>query len=167
MSAIRWLPFEQVALRSAGLRSADAELLAERGLPNDSNRMFVRNARRELHLQEFPRVGPAVFLGDFEDGVNSYWLSVADGSVWIKKGYEGTEGDFTRVNSSLYTFQRMLEIWEGFIFSGVQEEDDSYDALVEQVVTEAGDADPEVFEDEDSWWSRVFEEIELGSLAPE
>lgn len=167
MSAVRWLPFSEVALQPLRLTSEDVRLLSERGLPDDSNRMFVRNPSRELEVQEIPQVGPAVFLGDFEDGVNSYWLSVDAGSVWMKKGYGNSEGSFTRVNSSLHALQEILKVWEGFIFSGVHEDDDAYDALVERVVSEAGDVDPEVFESEESWWSRVFEEIELGSLAPE
>ncbi|MFF4554411.1 hypothetical protein [Streptomyces sp. NPDC001422] len=28
-------------------------------------------------------------------------------------------------------------------------------------------SDPTVFEDDEAWWSRVFEEIELGVLVPE
>lgn len=60
MGAVRWLPFDQMALRSLELRSADAQLLSERGLPDDSNRMFVRNVRRELDLQEFPQVAMAM-----------------------------------------------------------------------------------------------------------
>lgn len=167
MSTVRWLPFSEMGLRPLGLTSEDVRLLSERGLPEDSNRMFVRNPSRELEVREIPQVGPVVFLGEFEDGVNSYWLSANSGSVWMEKGYENSGGGFTRVNSSLRALQETLKIWEEFIFSGVHEEDETYDALVERVVAEAGDVDPEIFENEESWWPRVFEEIELGSLAPE
>ncbi|KPC76938.1 hypothetical protein ADL27_49240, partial [Streptomyces sp. NRRL F-6602] len=64
-------------MRSAGLRAEDRELLSVRGLPDDSNRMFVRDPRRELKVRELADVGAAAFLGDFEDGVNSYWLLVS------------------------------------------------------------------------------------------
>ncbi|WP_308114551.1 SUKH-4 family immunity protein [Streptomyces sp. ISL-12] len=167
MSDVRWSPYDVAALRRAGLGSDEVELLSERGLPEDVHRMFVRNADRELELAESPATGPLVFLGDFEDGVNSYYLSKTDGSVWMKKGYADEQSSFIRVNTSLNSLQRILYIWELFVCSGVHEEDDLYDSLVERTVAAAEDADPEVFEDEEGWWPRVFEEVELGVLAPE
>ncbi|WP_342611334.1 MULTISPECIES: SUKH-4 family immunity protein [Streptomyces] len=167
MSSVRWLPFKEATMRSAGLRAEDRELLSVRGLPDDSNRMFVRDPRRELEVRELADVGAAAFLGDFEDGVNSYWLSVSAGSVWMKKGYGLDEGDVSLANTTLRAFQEMLRIWEEFVFSGVHEESDAYELLVEWTLAKAEERDPVVFEDEESWWARVFEEVELGSLAPE
>ena len=103
MSSVRWLPFKEATMRSAGLRAEDRELL-----PDDSNRMFVRDPRRELEVRELADVGAAAFLGDFEDGVNSYWLSVSAGSVWMKKGYGLDEGDVSLANTTLRAFQRAL-----------------------------------------------------------
>lgn len=46
------------------------------------------------------------------------------------------------------------------------EDDNHYDDLVTDAPENARHADPEAFEDEESWWSRTFEEIENGILAP-
>ncbi|WP_239655649.1 SUKH-4 family immunity protein [Streptomyces sp. M10] len=118
-------------------------------------------------MRELADVGAAAFLGDFEDGGNSYWLSVSAGSVWMKKGYGLDEGDVSLANTTLRAFQEMPRIWEEFVFSGVHEESDAYEPLVERTLAKAEETDPVVFEDEESWWARVFEEVELGSLAPE
>lgn len=167
MTEVRWRPFERERLESLGLRDEDVELLSGRGLPEDSNRMFVRNSGRELELREFSETGPAVFLGDFEDGVNSYWLAIDSGSVLMAKGYAIEDASIVQVNSSLRSLQGILKVWEEFVFSGMEEEDDAYDSFVERTLADAETADPEIFEDEESWWARVFEEVELGSLAPE
>lgn len=72
-----------------------------------------------------------------------------------------------RANSSVVALQKILEIWGSFIGSGVYEDDDRYDCLAAETIERAHEADPRTFEDEESWWSRVFEEIEYGVLAPE
>ncbi|MET8576111.1 SUKH-4 family immunity protein [Streptomyces sp. NPDC005012] len=163
---VAWSAFERADVESVGARAEDVELLCGVGLPEDSCRMFVRNRRRDMEVRDVTSAGRLAFLGDFEDGVNTYWLNVSSGSVWMASGYEFESASFTCVNSSLRSLQEILEIWEGFIFSGIHEEDDAYEALVERTLAAAYGVDPGIFRDEESWWSRVFEEIELGSLGP-
>ncbi|MER6480686.1 SUKH-4 family immunity protein [Streptomyces filamentosus] len=141
--------------------------MGEQGLPADCNRMLVRDSGRELEVRGLPP-GRAVFLGAFEDGVNTYWLVIDSGEVWMVRGY-GSDGDqqYGLVNSSVAGLQNVLEVWETFIGSGRSDADDDYEDHVEDVMERARQCDPRVFEDEESWWSRVFEEVELGALVPE
>ncbi|MFI8392661.1 SUKH-4 family immunity protein [Streptomyces sp. NPDC085540] len=141
--------------------------LGERGLPADCNRMFVRDPGRELEFRDSPP-GRATFLGAFEDGVNTYWLLIDSGEVWMIRGHEG-DGDqqYGLVNSSVAGLQQVLEVWEAFVHSGKGDADDDYEDYLEDVIERARQSDPRVFEDEDAWWSRVFEEVELGVLVPE
>ncbi|MEW2586803.1 SUKH-4 family immunity protein [Streptomyces virginiae] len=162
-----WHPYDTGTLARLGPGGGAAEL-GERGLPADCDRMFVRDAGRELSVRELPQ-GRAAFLGAFEDGVNTYWLLVGTGEVWIVHGYEDP-GDgcadrrYGLVNTSVAGLQGVLEVWEGFLRSGRSEEDDGYEDFLADAVERARLCDPAVFEDEDSWWSRVFEEVELGVL---
>ncbi|MFG2901003.1 SUKH-4 family immunity protein [Streptomyces zaomyceticus] len=71
------------------------------------------------------------------------------------------------VNCSDAGPQNALEVWEAFTGSGRSDADDDYEDYVEDVIERARTCDPRVFEDEESWWSRVFEEVELGALVPE
>ncbi|MFB6578794.1 SUKH-4 family immunity protein [Streptomyces sp. NPDC056402] len=71
------------------------------------------------------------------------------------------------VNSSVAGLQSVLEVWEAFACSGRSDADDDYEDYVEDVIERVRQSDPRVFEDEESWWSRVFEEVELGVLVPE
>ncbi|MER6253849.1 hypothetical protein ABT224_21085 [Streptomyces sp. NPDC001584] len=80
MGDVVWLPYDEHGLASIGVRGQAARLLVEQGLPADCNRMFVRDRDRELAGRELP-AGRAVFLGSFEDGINSYWLLVDSGEV--------------------------------------------------------------------------------------
>ncbi|MFF3089521.1 SUKH-4 family immunity protein [Streptomyces nojiriensis] len=140
--------------------------LGERGLPVDCDGMFVRDSDRELVVRDLPP-GRAAFLGAFEDCVNTYWLLIDSGEVWMVRGYEG-DGDqqYGLVNSSVAALQKVLEVWEAFVCSGRSDTDDDYEDYVEDVVEQARQSDPGVFEDEEAWWSRVFEEVELGILVP-
>ncbi|MFK0236746.1 SUKH-4 family immunity protein [Streptomyces vinaceus] len=84
------------------------------------------------------------------------------------RGYDGDGGrQYERVNSSVAGLQNVLATWEAFVCSGKSDGDDDYEDYVEDVTERARQSDPRVFEDEESWWSRVFEEVELGLLAPE
>ncbi|GGZ06645.1 hypothetical protein CP967_00995 [Streptomyces nitrosporeus] len=162
-----WLPYDASSLARLGLGGEAVSGLGERGLPSDCNRMFVRNAGRELEVRDLPP-GRAAFLGAFEDGVNTYWLLIDSGEVWMVRGYEG-DGDqqYGLVNSSVVGLQDVLEVWEAFACSGRTDADDDYEDYVEDVLERARQSDPAVFEDDEAWWSRVFEEVELGVLVPE
>ncbi|WP_033329698.1 SUKH-4 family immunity protein [Streptomyces yerevanensis] len=167
MGDVAWLPYDEHGLASSGVRGQAARLLVERGLPADCNRMFVRDRDRELAVRELPG-GRAVFLGSFEDGINSYWLLTDNGEVWMVKGYEGDpEEQYGLVNTSVERLVEVLRIWETFVYSGKSDMDDDYDDWAHDVIGRARQADPMAFSDEDSWWSRVFEEVELGVLVPE
>ncbi|MFD9722518.1 SUKH-4 family immunity protein [Streptomyces sp. NPDC059072] len=80
-----------------------------------------------------------------------------------------SDGDqqYGLANSSVAGLQNVLEVWEAFTRSGRSDADDDYEDYVEDVIERARQCDPTVFEDEESWWSRVFEEVELGVLVPE
>ncbi|WP_331768217.1 SUKH-4 family immunity protein [Embleya sp. NBC_00896] len=162
-----WLPYDASALASLGVNAGAACELGEPGLPADCNRMFVRYSDRELEVRDLPQ-GRAAFLGGFEDGVNTYWLLIDSGEVWMVRGYGGdVDQQYGLVNSSVAGLQRVLNVWEGFLCSGKSEADEDYEDFIGDVIEQARQSDPGVFEDEDSWWARVFEEVELGVLGPE
>ncbi|SDT81225.1 SUKH-4 immunity protein [Actinoplanes derwentensis] len=144
-----------------------ASALISPGLPVDERKLFVRNSTRELESRSLDGCGSAAFLGQYEDGVNTYWVSLRDGTVWMLFGYDDVPQRVARINTSVTALQALLALWDEFIGSGVHEDDDAYEGLVEDVLRRARQADPEMFDDEESWWSRVFEEVELGVLAPE
>ncbi|MFB6517986.1 SUKH-4 family immunity protein [Streptomyces sp. NPDC056401] len=167
MSSVLWLPYEVSSLARLTADNEVVSELGERGLPADCNRMFVRDPARELEVRDLPQ-GRAVFLGAFEDGVNTYWLLIGSREVWMVRGYDG-DGvqQYGLVNSSVAGLQQVLEVWEAFAYSGKSEADDDYEDYVDDVIEQARQCDPSVFEEEDSWWSRVFEEVGLGVLVPE
>ncbi|MGW7455018.1 SUKH-4 family immunity protein [Streptomyces sp. NPDC054787] len=105
--------------------------LVEPGLPTDGDRMFVRDSGRERDVRDLPP-GRAAFLGAFEDGVNTYWLLIESGEVWMVRGYEG-DGDQQNglVDSSVAGLRNVLEVWEAFTFSGKSEADDDYEHFFE------------------------------------
>ncbi|MEU6757145.1 SUKH-4 family immunity protein [Streptomyces sp. NPDC046685] len=162
-----WLPYDASSLSRLGVGGEAVSELVERGLPTDCNRMFVRDSGRELDVRDLPP-GRVAFLGAFEDGVNTYWLLIDSGEVWMVRGYEG-DGyqQYGLVNSSVAGLQNVLEVWEAFGFSGKSDADDDYEDFVEGVLERARQSDPRVFEEDNAWWSRVFEEVELGTLVPE
>ena len=162
-----WLPFDITILRSLGFAEDVVDVLGGRGLPKDTYKMFLRNPGRELELRVLPGCGAAAFLGQHEDGLNSYWVLIEDASVWMLHGYDGGVQRTSRINSSVSALQAILSTWDEFIGSGLYEENPSYEGLVSDVVTRAQRADPVAFGDDESWWSVVFEEIENGVLAPE
>ncbi|MFD4912320.1 SUKH-4 family immunity protein [Streptomyces virginiae] len=167
MPSAQWLSYDASALARLGVGREAVSGLGERGLPADCNRMFVRDAGRELEVRDLPP-GRAAFLGAFEDGVNTYWLLIDSGEVWMVRGYDGDEDQqYGLVNSSVAGLRNVLEVWEAFVCSGKSDADDDYEDYVEDVNERARRSDPGVFEDEESWWSRVFEEVELGVLVPE
>lgn len=126
----------------------------------------MRHSARELEVRDLPR-GRAAFRGAFEDGVNTYWLLIESGEVWMVRGYEGAaDQQYALVNSSVAGLQQVLAVWEAFTCSGKSNADDDYEDYVEGLIERARLSDPSVFEDEEAWWSRVFEEVELGVLVP-
>lgn len=163
----KWLPYKERKLAGLGLSEACAEALLGRGLPKDSHRMFVRNTKQELEIRELPGCGRSAFLGQFEDGDHTYWLRLSDESIWLLDGYDDDEQETRWVNSSVTGLQGILEAWDGFMSSGLSEDDDSYDAAVSEVTERFHQADSKAFEDENSWWSLTFNEIELGAIGPE
>ncbi|MFE3270036.1 SUKH-4 family immunity protein [Streptomyces sp. NPDC059215] len=167
MPSALWLPYDAGALARLGVDGKAASGLVERGLPADCNRMFVRDTGRELEVRDLPP-GRAAFLGAFEDGVNTYWLLIDSGEVWMVRGYDGGgDQQYGLVNSSVAGLRDVLKVWEAFTGSGRSDADDDYEDYVEDVTERARQCDPRVFEDEESWWPRVFEEVELGVLVPE
>ncbi|MFF5778695.1 SUKH-4 family immunity protein [Streptomyces virginiae] len=162
-----WLAYDASALVGLGVGREAVSGLGKRGLSADCNRMFVRDSGRELEVRDLPP-GRAAFLGAFEDGVNTYWLLIDSGEVWMVRGYD-SDGDqqYGLVNSSVAGLQNVLEVWEAFAWSGRSDADDDYEDYVEDVLERARQSDPVVFEDNEAWWSRVFEEVELGVLVPE
>ncbi|MFJ6577038.1 SUKH-4 family immunity protein [Streptomyces sp. NPDC091368] len=162
-----WLPYDAGSLTRQGVGGEVLSGLVERGLPADCCRMFVRDSGRELEVRSLPQ-GRAAFLGAFEDGVNTYWLMIDSGAVWMVRGYDGDEDQqYALVNSSVAGLQSVLEVWEAFCGSGRSDEDADYEEYVEDVLEQARRSDPGAFADDESWWSRVFEEVELGVLVPE
>ncbi|MEU4275710.1 SUKH-4 family immunity protein [Streptomyces tanashiensis] len=93
--------------------------------------------------------------------------------AWVRAarrcpGWAGDGGQqYGLVNSSVAAPQKVLEVWEASSCSGRSDTDDDYEDFVEDVIGQARQSDPSVFEDEEAWWSRVFEEVELGVLVPE
>jgi hypothetical protein len=164
--AMPWEPFEVAAVRAAGVRPDVERALVDPGLPVNCIGMFVRDAALELQVRDLPS-GRATCLGVFEDGVNSYWLVIDSGEVWMAYGYEGSSQRFALVNSSVPAFQRLLRLWEAFVLSGRSEGDEDCEDYVAGLLDRAEREDPAAFGDEDAWWSRVFEEVELGVLGPE
>ncbi|MBO0819842.1 MAG: SUKH-4 family immunity protein [Nocardiopsaceae bacterium] len=164
----KWLPYKQRKLEDLGLSESCAEALLGRGLPKDTHQMFVRNAKRELEIRDLPGCGRSAFLGQFEDGDHTYWLCLSDESIWLLDGYDGDDEQETRwVNSSVTGLQGILAAWDDFMSSGLSEDDDQYDRAVSEATERAHQADLKAFEDDNSWWSLTFDEIENGVIGPE
>lgn len=164
--AAQWRPYDEQDVRILGLPQEIAELLTGPGLPVDCHRMFVRDPALDLQRRDLP-CGSAVYLGAIEDGYNTLWLVPGTGEIWLARAYE-TPGvpQFALANSSLAGLSAVLRLWDEFLRSGRSEEDADYDEYVADVLEHAHLADPGAFWDENAWWARVFEEVELGVLGP-
>lgn len=94
---------------------------------------------------------------------NSYWLGLADGSVWMRYGSPDEPVDhMKRINASVETLQSVLAVYEAYVRGesddlGVPEREE----LIGQTVIHAVAADPEVFEDDENWWPQTFLEVEF------
>lgn len=104
--AEQWMPYDHQKLDRLQVTDLSANALLRSGLPVDTYKTFFRNAERELEVRELPEAGRSAFLGQYEEGVNTYWLSLADESVWIIRGYDDGPQQVGWVNSSVIAFQK-------------------------------------------------------------
>ncbi len=163
-----WRSYDVDELARVKVPEAAANALAARGLPDNAYEYFVRVPERELKVTELPMCGRAAFLGQHEDGWNNtYWLSLTDGSVWMRYGGRDEPVDHVkRINSSVPALQNMLDVYCAFEADELEAEDDlqAHADLVCRTVLHAVSTEPELFADSENWWPRTFEEI--GYSAP-
>jgi hypothetical protein len=162
-----WGPYDAGRLLALGAPAAAVAALTGRGLPDDAYEHFVRVPERELERAVLPECGSAVFLGHVWDGFNNtYWLSLTDGSVWMRYGqYRETLHHMKRINTSVEALQSILAVY--LAFAAVESDriigTEEHEALIAQSVIRAVAADPEVFEEAENWWSLTFQEVEFSS----
>jgi hypothetical protein len=158
-----WLTYDAEWLARIGAPDDAIAALARRGLPGDAYGWFVRVPTRELEVAELPECGRAAFLAEAIDGFwNSYWLSLADGSIWMRYGKRDEPVHHVkRINTSVHTLQEILGVWIDYKGSNVSPESDeaAYENLVYKTLIRVVSLDPEVFMDEETWWARTFEEV--------
>jgi SUKH-4 immunity protein len=158
-----WNPYDSGALERAGVPRAASDALGGRGLPHNAYEIFIREPERELTVAELPDCGPAAFLADYTDEDNSYWVSVADGSVWMRWGKPDEPADDTqRINTSVAGLQGVLAAWCDLKATGLDEDDEEeYEQAVTTAVVNAVSSDPGAFTDEEGWWPNFFLELEF------
>ncbi|MEU9438237.1 SUKH-4 family immunity protein [Streptomyces sp. NPDC048252] len=108
-------------------------------------------------------------LGSQDDDISGTYLLSRTGEVFIQ-GPDG--GQLRFVNSGLDSFLQFLEEWSGFVSTPAPL--DASGDIDEDVVIEEGmllkgaleRVDEAAFSDEATWWSNVYEEVELGVLGP-
>lgn len=161
-NAPAWRPFDRASLERLGVPVSALDVLAGRGLPENAFEVYVRDPARELDVADLPECGRAVFLGRYTDEWNTYWLRVADGSVWMRWGMLDQPAESTqRINTSVDSFQAVLGAWCDLKSAGIDESDEgAYEDAVAATVVCAVSADPEIFADGESWWPVFFEELE-------
>jgi hypothetical protein len=124
-------------------------------------RFFVPAGERESRAAELPGVGAADLLGRSPDGLDTYWLSAVDGSVWAGRGKPDEPVEEAHgINSSLEAFRAILAATHDFEAADLDEQDEGYEELVFATIVRAVSADPGVFEDEEGRWPLYFEELE-------
>lgn len=165
-SAPSWRPYDAERLAVLGAPEAAVAALVGRGLPDGVFEHFVRFPERELEETDLPECGKAAFLGHVWEGENnSYWLSLGNGSVWMRYGSPDEPVDHVKmINTSVEALQSVLAVYEAYL----RDESDELDVqdrenLINQTVIHAVAADPAVFEDDENWWSQTFLEIEFTS----
>jgi hypothetical protein len=85
--ACGWRPYDAGELVCVAVPEPAKAALTARGLPDNAYGHFVRVPERELEVAQLPECGRAAFLAHVEDGYNNtYWLSLTDGSVWMRYG---------------------------------------------------------------------------------
>jgi hypothetical protein len=154
-----WPAYDADRLSALGVPGQAATPLSVRGLPGGAFEHFVRVPERELDVAELPECGEAAFLGQVWDGFNNtYWLSLGDGSVWMRYGGSDDPAHHTkRINTSVEALQSVLTVYEAYVHAesaelGVPARED----LINQSVIHAVAADPEAFEDDENWWPQTF-----------
>ncbi|HTJ67427.1 MAG TPA: SUKH-4 family immunity protein [Actinospica sp.] len=157
-----WQPFDADALARIAAPDGAVTALTRRGLPDNAYQHFTRVPARELEVADLPGCGPAAFLAQVWDGFNnSYWLSLGDGSVWMRYGRQDGPAEFAkRINTCVPALQAVLEAWCAFDGPrhAVENDPPAYERLLDTFILDAVRADPEVYTDPEGWWPRTLEE---------
>ncbi|MEV6738564.1 SUKH-4 family immunity protein [Streptomyces sp. NPDC051104] len=158
------------AVESARIHNVPAELvglLRESNLPSTIEGMFYTSPAVMFLPLEVNGVEYFTLGFNEKDVAGRYVTSQADGVFFL-----GCEMEFRFVNSRLNDFLRFLEGWHQFISAPASR--DIAGELDDDALIEAGmnlkealeEIDEAAFSDEETWWSHVFEEVELGTLGP-
>ena len=157
-----WRPYDAETLARIAAPEAAISALTGRGLPENAYDHFKRVPDRELEVGDLPGCGPAAFLGQVEDGFNNtYWLSLRDGSVWMRYGQQdGPVERARRINTSVPALQAVLDAWCAFDGprGSVANDPPAYEQLLDTFVLGAVSADPEIYTDPEGWWPRTLEQ---------
>lgn len=158
-----WTPYDPGALERAGVPHDAVAALSGRGLPHNAYEIFIREPEREMTVAELPDCGWAALLAEYTDEDNSYWVSVTDGSIWMRWGKPDEPADDTqRINTTVEGLQGVLAAWCGLKATGLDENDgESYEQAVTAAVVGAVSSDPTVFADEEGWWPNFLLELEF------
>lgn len=161
-----WTPYDPDALEGAGVPQDAAAALSGRGLPRNAYEIFIRTPERELSVADLPDCGRAALLAEYTDEDNSYWVSLTDGSVWMRWGKPDEPADDTQqINTTVAGLQGVLAAWCDLKATGLDENDEeSYEQAVTAAVVGAVSSDPAVFADEEGWWPNFFLELEFTQL---
>jgi hypothetical protein len=158
-----WTPYDPGSLERAGVPQNAAAALSERGLPHNAYEIFIRDPERDLAVADLPSCGPAAFLAHYTDEDNSYWASLADGSVWMRWGKPDEPADDTQqINTTVQGLQGVLTAWCDLKATGLDENDEEdYERAVTAAVVAAVSSDPSAFTDDEGWWPNFFLELEF------
>lgn len=161
--APEWTPYDAAALERAGVPRDAAVALAGQGLPHNAYEVFIRDPVCELSVADLPGCGPAAFLANYSDEGNSYWVSLSDGSVWMRWGTPDEPADDARkINTTVGGLQGVLAAWCDLKATGIDESDEErYGQAVTTTVVAAVSSDPAVFTGEEGWWANFFFELEF------
>lgn len=161
-----WRPYDPARLAALGAPEPATAALTGRGLPDAAAEHFVRVPERELEEADLPECGKAAFLGQAWDGFNNtYWLSLADGTAWMRYGQHDEPAHHVKqINTSVTALQSILAVYEAYVTAESDDlEGQAREDLINQTVIHAVAADPSVFTDDANWWSQTFLEIEFSS----
>lgn len=102
-------------------------------------------------------------MADYTDQDNSYWLSLADGAIWMRWGTpDEPAGHTQRINTTVEGLQGALAAWCDLQDTGLDENDgEDYEQAVNITVIHAVKSDPTVFTDDEGWWPNFFFELEF------
>jgi hypothetical protein len=107
-------------------------------------------------------------LASNEEPVTGQYLVSRTGEVF----FLGSESEFRLVNSRLSYFLQFMKVWHRFVSNPAPRDvtgDVDEDAVIEIGMEIKGNLerlDEAAFSSEETWWSNVFEEVELGTLGP-